>query len=82
MDWLLTLFEDLQRCIKELAERSRDEDSDDSDEESSDADDERINGELKDSDDDVDEGLIYIKIKKNHIDLNLSFRKYGIFGGA
>ncbi|KAL3110544.1 hypothetical protein niasHT_020015 [Heterodera trifolii] len=54
MEWLLTLFEDLQRCIKEIAER-REDDSDSEDEESSEEDDDRMNGELKDSDDDVDE---------------------------
>ena len=54
MEWMLTLFTDLQRCIKELAERTREDDSDEDEEESSDED-ERMNGELKDSDDDVDE---------------------------
>uniref|UniRef100_A0A1I8BG76 Importin N-terminal domain-containing protein n=1 Tax=Meloidogyne hapla TaxID=6305 RepID=A0A1I8BG76_MELHA len=54
MDWLIDLFKDLQRCIKGLADRIK-EDSDDEDEESSDDDNERMNGELKDSDDDVDE---------------------------
>ncbi|CAK5088072.1 unnamed protein product [Meloidogyne enterolobii] len=54
MDWLIDLFKDLQRCIKGLADKIK-EDSDDEDEESSDDNNERMNGELKDSDDDVDE---------------------------
>jgi len=56
MDWLIDLFKDLQRCIKGLADKIK-EDSDDEDEESSDDNNERMNGELKDSDDDVDERL-------------------------
>nr|CAD2206823.1 unnamed protein product [Meloidogyne enterolobii] len=52
MDWLIDLFKDLQRCIKGLADKIK-EDSDDEDEESSDDNNERMNGELKDSDDDI-----------------------------
>ena len=63
MDWLIDLFKDLQRCIKGLADRIK-EDSDDDDEESIDEDNERMNGELKDSDDDVDERKDFTIINK------------------
>lgn len=70
MTWLLTLFADLRRCIKELAERTKnEEDSDSKDKESSDG--ERIDAELKDSDDDV----VYGEYRVIHLQTFL----YGIF---
>jgi hypothetical protein len=79
MEWMLTLFTDLQRCIKELAERTREDDSDEDEEESSDED-ERMNGELKDSDDDVDEGLFLLHHHQKRHYLCVRFREHGIFG--
>jgi hypothetical protein len=60
MNWILILFDELQRCMKELADRNKEDDSDDDEEESSDGEDDRMNEELKDSDDDVDEGFLFI----------------------
>jgi hypothetical protein len=64
MDWLIDLFKDLQRCIKGLADRIKEDSDDDYEDNDSNDDTERMNGELKDSDDDVDE-----RIKRNLISL-------------
>jgi len=57
METHLKLFDGLQKCLKALAE-NRSEHSDEDEEESSDDEANGRMGELRDSDDDIDEGGI------------------------
>jgi len=58
MEFCLDLFEGIERCLKAIAERKKEEES--SDEEDSDDDDmnRTVDDELRDSDDDIDEGTL------------------------